>query len=70
MRHNRDNFSKIKLKGSTGHRDKARVSTLEDVTREKMLKGDLNREDCDEDNECKVLCLLKIRQAKQLDETK
>ena len=43
------------------------ASMLEDITREKTLVGDLSREDCDEDNSHKFLCLSKIRQTTKVD---
>ena len=37
--------------------DKTHENTIED----KILSGELNREDCEENNEYKFLCLLKRR---------
>ena len=54
---NREYISKVK--GSKAYNDKMCTSMLEDITREKTLWVDLTREDCEEDNAHKFLCLVK-----------
>ena len=41
-----------------------------DNFRDKMLTGEINREDCDEKNVCKCLTLLKRTTATQVDNAK
>ena len=48
MQKNRKHFSKVK--GSKVCKKKMYARMLEDVTREKILKGDLDREDCDKES--------------------
>ena len=68
MHHERDHFSKVK--GLKACKDKIFMSMLEDVTREKALRGELNREDVDEKNTRKFLFLSKRRTITQVDKMK
>ena len=68
MQKNRKHFSKVK--GSKVCKKKMYARMLEDVTREKILKGDLDREDCDKGNAHGFIYLLKRRVTAQEDDTK
>ena len=46
MHQNKEHFSKVK--GSKAYKDKICANMIEDITREKILEGDLTREYCDE----------------------
>ena len=54
---NKNFFSKVKE--ANEHNDKIHENIVEDKIRDNILSGELNREDCDEENVCKFICLLK-----------
>ena len=58
IKHNKENFSKVK--GTKAHVDKTHDATKEDDTRDNIMKGDLNREECDNEDVHQFLQLLKI----------
>ena len=68
MEDNKNHFSKAKE--SKGCKDKINENLKNDNTRDKILNGNLNREDYYEDNVYKFLCLLKRRATTQIDNTK
>ena len=56
-KHDKEHFSKAK--DTKAHKDKKHNSMNENKTRDSMMNGDLNREDCDEEEVCEFLRLLK-----------
>ena len=68
MNYNKTHFSKVK--DSEVHKDKMHENIIEDNIRDKILSGELNREDCDEESVCKFLSLVKRRTATQIDNKK
>ena len=59
IKHNREHFSKVK--NTKAHEDETHNSMNKNKTRDLMLNGDLDREDCDEEKVCEFLRLLKGR---------
>ena len=55
--HNKEHFNK--LKSTKAHNDKACDATKENTTRDAIIKGELNRDECDDDDACQLLQLLK-----------
>ena len=66
MNHNREHLVKSKNKKI---KDKVHESMICNTIREKMLSGEPNREDCNEEKVCKFLCLLKRRLETQVKDT-
>ena len=60
--HSKKYFSKAKM--LKAHEDKIHENLNTNNTKYKILSGNLNREDCDEDNARKFHCLLKRRATK------
>ena len=68
MEYNKNHFSKAK--DSKVCKDKIHESLTNDNVRDKMLRGDLNRDDCAENCVRKFLCLVKRRVTTQIDNSK
>ena len=67
LNHNREHFNKVKE--PIKFKDKVHESMICNTIREKMLSGEPNREDCNEEKVCKFLCLLKRRLETQVKDT-
>ena len=61
-------FSKVK--DSIAHEDKIHTHLNDDNMRDKTIQGALNKQDCDDENACEFMCLLKRRTKTQIDELK
>ena len=68
MNYDKKYFSKVKE--SEVYKDKMHGNIIDDNFSDKMLSGEVNREDCDEENLCKFLYLLKSSTLTQVDNTK
>ena len=68
LNYNKKHF--IKVKESAVHKDKMHGNIVDDDVRDKILSGELNREDCNEENAYKFLSLLKRKSATQVDNMK
>ena len=58
--HDEMNFSKVKE--SKAHKDKIHNNLNGDEIRDKIMQGTLDIEDCDYDDACEFVCLLKEEQ--------
>ena len=66
MQSNEENFSKVK--SVKAHKDKMHKVKNENKTRDGTMKGELNRDECDEEEVCQFLNLSKIPKRLMLDE--
>ena len=57
IKHNEKHFSKVKC--TKAHNVKTWNSTNENKTRDAIMKGALNRDECDDEEACQLLILLK-----------
>ena len=58
MKNNKEHFSKVQ--GTKAHVDKINNAMKEDETRDNSMKGELDREECDNEDVHQFLKLLKI----------
>ena len=64
--HNKEHFSKVK--STKAHKDKIHKMTNENKTRDAITNGELKRDECDEEDACQCLKLLKRPKELALDE--